>query len=232
PQTFRPASLNKGQSDSSGNNLALQQPKEPVNPRINLPPRPEKKKITKADVRDQDSLSSREIRQAFRKLKRAERKRFRKELASWRARRNRILPEVSGGVKVAGRLVTMLKRVNVNYTESAGTGLPGLMDGTQFLGVNSRSENQWYDFAFGYEPDRAWLDELAVQDRISRSLIFNVQLQQTGTEDASVAATVDPAPDVRIDFNWDNQLSKDYAEAIQFDETVSDDEHFRDDSMG
>lgn len=233
PKRVQPTFETKGLNDSAGNNnLSLQPQKDVARPKVSLPPRPEKKKIEKSDVPNQDSLSNREIRQAWRKLKRAERKRFRKEIASWRARRNRILPEVSDGVKAAGRLLTMLKRVNVNYTESAGTVLPGFMDSTQFLGVNSRSEMQWYDFAFGYQPDRAWLDQLAVQDRISRSLIFNGQLQQTFTQNYSVTATVEPAPDLRVDFNWNKQFTKNYSETFKFDETVSDYQHFSPYSMG
>src|SRR5690606_4545693 len=117
-------------------------------------------------VKGGDTMPSGDFRAALRQLKKAERKRFRKELAAWKARRRSIIPEVPQGVVVVGRLATMLKRATVNYNETSGTILPGFMDSTQFFGVNSRSGDKWYDFAFGYQPDRQWLERQAALQRI------------------------------------------------------------------
>jgi cell surface protein SprA len=197
-----------------------------------LPPRPRKKRVQKDAVAHADTMSQSEINRAWRKLKKAERKRFHRELAVWRAKKRRILPEVSDGVRATGRLLTMLKRVNISYTDNSGTVLPGFMDSTRFFGVNDRSGNNWYDFAFGYQPDEAWLNEQAARNRITRDSIFNGQLQQTYAQNYNIQATLEPVPDFRIDINWNRQFSKNYSESFKYDNTLGDYQHFNPYSLG
>lgn len=191
-----------------------------------LPPRPVKKDIDKDKIPGADTMTRKELNTAYRALKKAERKRFRKELAAWRAKRRNILPEISDGVRVAGRLATMLKRVTFNYDETAGTILPGFMDSTRFLGVNNRSGNSWYDFAFGAQPDRAWFDRQASLDRISKDSLLNGQLQQTYTQNYNLQATLEPFPDLRIDLTWTKQFSKNYSETFKNGGTYDNPEYF------
>lgn len=199
-----------------------------------VPPRPKKKDIKKKDVPGYDTLSAGDLRTAWKKLKKAEKARFKKELAAWRAKKKNILPEISDGVRAVGRLATMLKRVTVSYSESAGTILPGFMDSTQFFGVNSRSGSSWYDFAFGAQPDREWFDRQAALQRISQSSIFNGQLQQTFNQNLNLVATVEPVPDLRVDITWTKQFSKSYSETFKYDTTpgVKDYQHYSPYSMG
>jgi cell surface protein SprA len=181
-----------------------------------LPPRPKRKDIEKSKIPGADTMTAPELNTAYKAAKKAERKRFRKELAAWRAKRRNIVPEIPQSIRVAGRLVTMLKRVTVNYSENSGTILPGFMDSTQLLGVNSRSSG-WYDFAFGGQPDKAWFDQQAALNRISRDSLFNGQLQQTYSQNYSLQATLEPAPDLRIDLTWNKQFSKNYSETFKYD---------------
>src|SRR5690606_7288581 len=139
---------------------------------------------------------------AYRALKKKERRSHRKKVREWRRIRSRIVPEVSDGLRVAGRLVTMLKRVNVNYSDNSGTVLPGFMDSTRFFGVNDRSRNSWYDFVFGYQPDRAWVERQAALNRMTRDSIFNGQMHQTYSQNYNITATLEPFPDLRIDLKW------------------------------
>lgn len=181
-----------------------------------LPPRPEKKKIDKSRIPGADTMTRQELNEAYRAAKKAERARFRKELAAWRAKRRNIVPEIPQAVRVAGRLVTMLKRVTINYSENSGTILPGFMDSTRFLGVSDRSGNNWYDFAFGAQPDRAWFDRQASLGRISADTYFNGQLQQTFAQNYTIQATLEPVPDLRIDMTWNMQFSKNYSETFKY----------------
>lgn len=197
-----------------------------------VPPRPQKKKVKRADVPNADSLSRQELNVAYHALKKKERKDFRKKIREWRKIRNRIAPDVPEPLRVAGRVATMLKRVNVNYSDNSGTVLPGFMDSTQFLGVNSRSDNSWYDFAFGYQPDRDWVNRQAALDRMSRDSIFNGQLHQTYSQNYSVTATLEPFPDFRIDLKWNRQFSKDYSETFKYDQDMDAFQHFSPYSLG
>ncbi len=52
-----------------------------------VPPRPKKKEIKKESIPGYDTLTAGELRTAWKKLKKEERKRFKKELAAWRAKK-------------------------------------------------------------------------------------------------------------------------------------------------
>lgn len=197
-----------------------------------LPPRPKKKQVDKTRIPGADTMTSQELNAVYHDLKKTNRQTFRKELAAWRAKRRNLVPEISDGIRVAGRLATMLKRVNVNYSETAGTILPGFMDSSQFLGVNSRGGNGWYDFAFGGQPDRIWFERQAALQRISRDSLFNGQIQQTYNQNYNIQATLEPAPSLRIDLTWNKQFSKNYSETYKYDDVLSSYEHYSPYSMG
>lgn len=197
-----------------------------------VPPKPQKKEITEDMVKGKDTLSHQMVKKELRKLKKAERKKHRADMIAWRARKNRILPEVSPGLKVAGRLATMLKRVSVTYSDNSGTVLPGFMDSTQFLGINARHGNNWTNFAFGFQPDENWINRQAEMNRMSRDSIFNGQIQQTFSQTVNVNASVEPFPDFRVDFSWSQQFSKNYSENFKFDWNEETFHHYSPYSMG
>lgn len=181
-----------------------------------LPPRPEKKKFTPQDVPGNDTMSKQQLKQELKKMRRAERQRFRKELAAWRKKKQSILPEISDGARAAGRIATMIKRATINYNENYGTVLPGYMDSTRFFGINNNSLAPGL-FAFGYQPTRTWLDAEAEAGRISKDSIFNGQLQQTYAQTMNITATLEPLPDFRIDLTWMKQFSKNHSEIFKHD---------------
>jgi cell surface protein SprA len=183
-----------------------------------LPPRPKKKAVDKNRIPGVDTMTADYLDSVMHSMKSINKKNFKKELAAWRIKRKNSIPYIPDGVKVAGRLVTMLKRVNLSYSETGGTVLPGFMDSSQFLGVNSRSSDGWYDFAFGGQPDRAWFDRQAQMQRISRDSLFNGQIQQTYAKNYNIQATLEPFPNFRIDLNWNYQFSKNYTETFKYNE--------------
>ncbi|MFT4061553.1 MAG: cell surface protein SprA [Edaphocola sp.] len=195
-----------------------------------LPPRPEKKDIDKTKIPGADTMSAKALNTAWKAAKKAERKRFKKELAAWRAKRRNTMPFMSDGAIAVGRLVTMVKRVSLNYAETGGTTLPGFMDSTRFLGVNNRSNNPWYDFAFGNQPSQAWFDRQAALQRISQDSLFNGLLQQAYSQNLNIQATLEPVPDLRINLTWTKQFSKSYSETFKYD--GSDYAHYTPYSLG
>lgn len=196
-----------------------------------LPPRPEKKKVERDRIPGIDTLTDHVADSLYKSLKKKNKLAFKKELKAWRAKRRAMTPYVPDAVVVSGRLVTMLKRVNFSYAETGGTILPGFMDSTQFLGVNSRSSDGWYDFAFGAQPDRAWFDKQADLQRISRDSLFNGQIQQTYSQNYNIQATFEPVPNLRIDLTWNKQFSKNYSETFKYDSATGY-QHYSPYSMG
>ncbi len=199
--------------------------------RPSLPPKPKKKVIRENNVPGHDTMTSREIATQLKKLKKQERTRFRKEIAAWRARKRNILPEISDGERIAGKLVTMLKRVKLNYSENYGTVLPGYMDSTRFLGIDNNSLAPGL-FAFGFQPDRDWLDQEAGAGRITGDSIFNGQLQQQYTQTFNLTATLEPFQDMRIDLTWRKDFSKNHNEIFKYDYTDNSYHHFTPSDFG
>lgn len=146
---------------------------------------------------------------AKQKLERENAKKARKQAR--KARRAKT-PKVSGVVRFFGRLLTMLKRTTINYSEQGGTVLPGYMDSTQVMGVNTASSEPGLGFVYGYQPTRTWLETQAANGNLSTDSIFNSLFQQTYGQNLTIQATVEPIPDFRIDITWTKTFSKSYQE--------------------
>jgi cell surface protein SprA len=144
----------------------------------------------------------------YEKLKRAEEKK--KRLAAKKAARAK--KQMPDAQRVAGRLLTMVKRANFSYQENFTSNLPGLMDSTQFFGANWRSQYNRLPYSFGGQPDRAYLEALNGYNLLSRDSLFNSNFQQTFTSNFTATATVEPFRDVTINFNIKKDFNKAYNE--------------------
>src|SRR5690554_1125164 len=191
-----------------------------------VPPKPVKKEITIDDVKGQDTLDSKEIKQAFRQLKRKERRDYRDKVRTWRLRKSRILPEQFDGTRAAIQLATMLKRINISYSDNSGTTLPGFMDESVLFGSHYRGSN-WYDFVFGGQPDARWLQHQADLNRMSRDSIFNGQMQQRFMQNITGQATIEPLKDIRVELNWKLNFSKNHSQTFKVNQQTDQFEHFK-----
>lgn len=148
--------------------------------------------------------------------KKAEREKRKRDRIAARKARRASTPEVSGVARFIGRILTMLKRTTINYTESGGTILPGYMDSTQALGVDFRNSMQpGMNFAFGYQPNSAWLESKAYAGLLTRDSIFNSQYQQRYSQNLSVSATLEPFPDFRVDVSLTKSFTKSHNELFK-----------------
>ncbi len=190
-----------------------------------IPPRPEKKQILESAVEGKDTLSKEEIKTAWKALKKAERKRFKLALKDWRAKKRRVIPEMSSGTKAALRAVTMLKQVSINLTENAGTVLPGFMDTSKYMGSRLGNANNWFDFTFGYQPTLYWLEQKAVNGKMTRDSIFNNQFRQTFTQNVDIKAVLEPLAYMRIDLEISRNFNKEYIETFKFNHANEEFEH-------
>jgi cell surface protein SprA len=152
------------------------------------------------------------LRAADRAKASAEKAKKKKAKKDARKLRRSKTPQLSTGVRVFGRIITMLNRVTGTFTETGGTQLPGYMDSTRFMGINNLSGAPGYGFVYGYQPDYAWLAEQAAANRLSRDSLFNSQLQQTYSRNLSGTATLQPHKDFRIDLNMTQTFSKSHSE--------------------
>ncbi len=136
--------------------------------------------------------------------------------AARKARRDASGPvEVGGAVKTIGRVVTMLKRVSVNYSENYDSRIPGYTDSTKFLGQNFSTMEPGWGYVLGKQPDSNWLNQKARQGAITRDTTFNLFYQQDVEQHFSLAAQLEPIKEFIVDLNVEKTFSKSYQELFK-----------------
>ena len=132
--------------------------------------------------------------------------------------------EVSGLARTGGRLLTMVKRASVNYSENYYSRVPGYTDTSRILGNNFNSMQPGLDYVFGRQPDSNWLNRKAAQGVITRDSTFNLLYRQTFEQRLSITGELEPIPEFIIDVNIDKSFNKDYTEL--FKDTTGSGTHF------
>ncbi len=128
-------------------------------------------------------------------------------------KRDRSQPlELSGGVKFAGRFLTMLKRMNVQYQENASATIYGYTDSTRILGMNFRSMAPGLGFIFGGQPDTNFVNTIARKGWLTSDSLFNFQNVQDYTQKLTINATLQPIRDLNIDLTLEKSFGKNYRE--------------------
>ena len=122
------------------------------------------------------------------------------------------MPDVDGFEKGTARLITSLKRVGVQYTETSGTSLPGYLDSTKVLGQNWKSMQPGFDFILGYQPDTSWINQKGLDGVLSKDPRFNSLIQQRFDQRLNITALVQPVRNLNIDINLDKTFTKNYTE--------------------
>ena len=113
-------------------------------------------------------------------------------------------------------IVTMVKRVNVNYSENRGTVLPGYTQSIGFIGTTRPT----LGFVFGSQADVRF--EAARKGWLTDFSGFNSQFMQNSTKQLNITATAQPTPDLTIDFTADRQISNSLQENFVIDVTDQD----------
>lgn len=123
--------------------------------------------------------------------------------------------QLSGFAKFAGRLITSVKRISINYSENANSTIYGYTDSTRILGMNFRSMAPGWDFVLGRQPDTNFVNRLAAKGLITGDPNFNYQNQQNYDQKLTVNAQVIPIRDLVIDLNLDKTFGKSYSELFK-----------------
>lgn len=231
--------VTNNRAPAPGKNNNTINPNESTNNKINsrpntsqqIPKKPEKVKVTKEMIPGFDTLSSSELKKQIRIKQKAENLKYRKELRNWRKKKNSIVPYLSPEQRAIGNLLTMVKTVNVNFTENAGTVLPGYMDSTDVLGFNM---SNWAPglFAIGYQPSKEWIEQQAGLGRMSTDSIFNNQFMQSYGKNINISANLEPVPDLKIDLKYNSSFRKNYSETFKYDWSENQFKHMNPYDMG
>lgn len=98
-------------------------------------------------------------------------------------------------------IITMVKRLNVNYSENNGTVLPGYTQSIGFIGTTRPT----LGFVFGSQADVRF--EAARNGWLTVFPEFNEQFVQRKTTQLNITATAQPVQDLTIDLVADRQFS-------------------------
>jgi cell surface protein SprA len=147
-----------------------------------------------------------------RKLRKAERKAERK--AKREEKRSREV-EVTGAARVAGKILTMVKRASVNYGEVVYSRLPGYTDSTKFLGNNFKSNAPGFDYILGKQPDTNYLNDFAKRNLVTKDPLFNQLFAQGFDQKFNIQAQLEPFKEFMIDVNLDKTFTKNMTELFK-----------------
>lgn len=119
------------------------------------------------------------------------------------------------GAKFAGKILTSLKRISLNYSESANSTIYGYTDSTRILGMNFRTWAPGFGYVFGEQPDTTFVNHLAQKGLITPDKNFNFQNRQDYNQRLSLTAQLVPVRDLTIDVNLDKTFGKAYSELFK-----------------
>ncbi len=198
---------------------SVNQPAAPKAPKRNTPDENKMQKTvdssqrTRAEVvKDLKGRPKKEALRTWRRQKRDARK------AARQSNFNQPM-EVGGLAQTGGRLLTMVKRASVNYSENYYSRVPGYTDTSRILGNNFNSMQPGLDYVFGRQPDSNWLNKKAAQGVITRDTTFNLLYRQTFEQRLSITGQLEPIPEFIIDVNVDKSFNKDYTELFKVIDT-------------
>ena len=156
-----------------------------------------------------DSLNQKKLTKAERKLQRKQRREERR-----RERQNRQY-EITGAARIAGKLVTMVKRASINYGEVYYSRIPGYTDSTRILGNNFRSKAPGFGYIMGQQPDTNYLNNFAKRGLVTRDPLFNQLFAQGFDQKLNIQAQLEPFKEFTIDLNLDKSFTKNYTELFK-----------------
>ncbi|MEM9686980.1 MAG: cell surface protein SprA, partial [Bacteroidota bacterium] len=103
-------------------------------------------------------------------------------------------------------IITMVKRININYSENNGKVLPGYTESVGFIGTLRPS----WGFVFGSQSNVRY--EMARKGWLTRFPEFNQQYMQQHNTNLNITASIEPLNDLTIDVVTDRLYSENYTE--------------------
>jgi cell surface protein SprA len=129
--------------------------------------------------------------------------------------RRKQMPELTPTERFIGKLLTMVSRSTINITQNAGTTLPGYLDSTRLLGVNTATGAPGFNFVYGYQPTQSWLNQQAINGKITHDSIFNSLFLQNFSQNINATTTLTPFNDFRIELSLTRSFSKTHSEMFK-----------------
>ncbi len=109
-------------------------------------------------------------------------------------------------------VLTSVKNIQVNYTETQGTALPGYLPGVGFFGTSKPT----LGFTFGSQDDVRY--EAAKNGYLTTYPEFNQNFTRVTSKTLNLTANVDLFPDFKIDLTGERTYANNFSEQYQVDD--------------
>lgn len=123
--------------------------------------------------------------------------------------------QVSGGFKTVAGFFMMLQNATLDYAETYNSRLPGFMSGVNFINSDWNGLAPMMDYAFGRQPDSAWMRLQENKGYLSKDQNFNLLFRQTFDQKLTARIQLEPIKDFIIDLQFNKTFSKDYSELFK-----------------
>jgi cell surface protein SprA len=117
------------------------------------------------------------------------------------------------------RFVTSLKNININYSITDGTVLPGFMHTPDYLGNNFRNNAPGIPFVTGWQENLYDLQMRGIDnDWFSVDTSFNQLFRTTHTKNFTLQSLIEPIKDLKINVEMNHRVSNNHQEIFGFRE--------------
>ena len=123
--------------------------------------------------------------------------------------------EATGAGRVAGKVLTMVKRASFNYSELYYSRIPGYLDSTKFFGNNFQSQSPGLGYILGKTPDTSFLNQFAARNKLTADARFNQLYGQGFDQRLDLQAQLEPFREFLIDLNLDKSFTKNFTQLFK-----------------
>lgn len=119
----------------------------------------------------------------------------------------------------------MVKNINITYSESNGTMLPGYLPSTQFIGMR-KYQSMWVPNQSSWAPGLGFVSGMQDQtfgDKaasdygwVTRDSILNAPYQMTNSKTLNIRVTVEPIKNMRIEINTNRTETSNFTEYYHY----------------
>lgn len=112
------------------------------------------------------------------------------------------------------RVVMSVKNINVTYSTTEGTLLPGYKGNSQIMGMDEHFDGPTPGFLFGSQKDIR--DKGIANDWFVKTQSLNNMYTRTYTENINLRANTEPLPDLKIEFTANKTSAKSFSEFFRW----------------
>jgi len=117
--------------------------------------------------------------------------------------------------RIALRPLMLVRKGRFTYSENYATIIPGFTPDVNLMGLSEGFSAPGWKFVAGFQPNRAWLDEAAVNGWMTERPELNQQVTRNYTQNMDASVTVEPFRDFRVEITANRQYTRNNTELFK-----------------